>query len=79
MRNILVKAEQPQPRKHVAPVVTDVTKNQVKKNPAEGAPRPPNKPVKSVIGSWSAYRILAGGASPKLSATIPEPRPGANF
>ena len=35
--------------------------------------------VKIVIGSWSAYRILAGGASPKLSATIPEPRPGANF
>ena len=35
--------------------------------------------VKIVIGSWSAYRILAGGAPPKLSATIPEPRPGANF
>jgi soluble lytic murein transglycosylase len=35
--------------------------------------------VKIVIGSWSAYRILAGGSAPALSATIPEPRSGANF
>ena len=35
--------------------------------------------VKIVIGSWSAYRILAGGAAPQLSATVPEPRAGANF
>lgn len=35
--------------------------------------------VKVVIGAWSAYRILAGGAAPKLSATIPTPRSGANF
>ena len=35
--------------------------------------------VKNVIGSWSAYRILAGGKAPQLSATIPEPRAGANF
>ena len=35
--------------------------------------------VKIVIGSWSAYRILAGGAAPQLSAIVPEPRAGANF
>jgi hypothetical protein len=35
--------------------------------------------VKSVIGSWSAYRILAGGAAPQLSATVPPVRIGANF
>jgi len=35
--------------------------------------------VKVVIGSWSAYRILAGGTSPALSATLPTPRSGANF
>ena len=35
--------------------------------------------VKIVIGAWSAYRILAGGAAPQLSATVPEPRAGANF
>ncbi len=35
--------------------------------------------VKIVIGSWSAYRLLAGGAAPQLAATVPAPRPGANF
>jgi soluble lytic murein transglycosylase len=35
--------------------------------------------VKSVVGSWSAYRILAGGAAPQLSATVPPVRIGANF
>jgi hypothetical protein len=35
--------------------------------------------VKIVIGLWSAYRILSGGSSPHLAATVPAPRPGANF
>lgn len=35
--------------------------------------------IKVVVGAWSAYRILAGGAAPRLSATVPEPKAGANF
>lgn len=35
--------------------------------------------VKIVVGSWSAYRILAGGSAPRLSATVPAPKAGANF
>ncbi|MFN2548736.1 MAG: lytic transglycosylase domain-containing protein, partial [Myxococcales bacterium] len=35
--------------------------------------------VKVVVGSWSAYRILAGGSSPTVSQTVPIPRGGANF
>jgi peptidoglycan lytic transglycosylase len=35
--------------------------------------------IKVVVGSWSAYRILAGGSAPRLSATVPEPKSGANF
>ena len=35
--------------------------------------------VKVVVGAWSAYRILAGGSAPRLSATVPAPRAGANF
>ena len=53
MRNILVKAEKPQPQKQTAEVATEVTKKQVKKNPAEGTPRPPNKPVRDTGGSTS--------------------------
>ena len=35
--------------------------------------------VKVVVGAWSAYRILAGGSAPRVSATVPAPRGGANF
>ena len=35
--------------------------------------------VKVVVGAWSAYRILAGGAAPRLSETVPPPKSGANF
>src|ERR1700730_15187647 len=35
--------------------------------------------VKVVVGSWSAYRILAGGSAPRLSDTVPAPKTGANF
>ena len=35
--------------------------------------------VKVVIGAWSAYRILAGGSAPQVSATVPILRSGANF
>lgn len=35
--------------------------------------------VKVVVGAWSAYRILAGGSAPRISATVPTPRGGANF
>ena len=35
--------------------------------------------VKVVVGAWSAYRILAGGSAPALSATVPAPKAGANF
>jgi peptidoglycan lytic transglycosylase len=35
--------------------------------------------VKVVVGSWSAYRILAGGSAPRLSTTVPTPKAGANF
>jgi soluble lytic murein transglycosylase len=35
--------------------------------------------VKVVIGAWSAYRILAGGTAPTISATVPTPKSGANF
>jgi hypothetical protein len=35
--------------------------------------------VKVVVGSWSAYRILAGGSAPRLSATVPALKAGANF
>jgi soluble lytic murein transglycosylase len=35
--------------------------------------------VKVVAGAWSAYRILAGGGAPKLMATVPAPKDGANF
>ncbi len=41
--------------------------------------RETRKYVKIVIGAWSAYRILAGGTAPTLSATVPVPRSGANF
>jgi soluble lytic murein transglycosylase len=35
--------------------------------------------VKVVVGSWSAYRILAGGSAPRLTETVPAPKTGANF
>jgi len=35
--------------------------------------------VKVVMGAWSAYRILAGGAPPQLAASVPAPKAGANF
>lgn len=35
--------------------------------------------VKVVVGAWSAYRILAGGAPPALAQLVPAPRNGANF
>ena len=35
--------------------------------------------VKAVMGAWSAYRILAGGAPPRLSETVPAPKSAANF
>ena len=35
--------------------------------------------VKAVMGAWSAYRILAGGAPPRLAETVPVPKSGANF
>src|SRR6266852_4912738 len=35
--------------------------------------------VKVVLGAWSAYRILAGGAAPALTDTIPVPKPGDAF
>ena len=53
MRNILVKAEKPQPKKHVADAATEVTRKQPKKNPPEGSPRSPSKPVKDPGGSAS--------------------------
>ena len=41
--------------------------------------RETRKYVKIVIGAWSAYRILAGGSVPHLSATVVPPRSGAEF
>jgi soluble lytic murein transglycosylase len=41
--------------------------------------RETRKYVKIVIGAWSAYRILAGGSPPNLSAAVPTPKMGANF
>ena len=35
--------------------------------------------VKNVMGAWSAYRILAGGAPPRLSDAVPAPRSGVSF
>jgi soluble lytic murein transglycosylase len=35
--------------------------------------------VKAVLGAWSAYRILAGGAPPAIAATVPEVKRGAEF
>ncbi len=35
--------------------------------------------VKSVIGAWSAYRLLAGGKTPRLSARVPAPKGGVAF
>ena len=35
--------------------------------------------VKIVIGAWSAYRQLAGGGPPLLSATVPAAESGAEF
>jgi soluble lytic murein transglycosylase len=35
--------------------------------------------VKVVAGSWSAYRLLAGGPAPLLSQTVPAPREGVSF
>jgi soluble lytic murein transglycosylase len=35
--------------------------------------------VKIVVGAWSAYRILAGGTPPRLTATVPAPRGGVSF
>jgi TonB family protein len=51
MRNILVKAEKPQPKRHVAEVATEVTRQPKKTAPAEGKPSPPNKPVKDPGGA----------------------------
>ena len=41
--------------------------------------RETRKYVKVVVGAWSAYRILAGGSAPRIAATVPQPRGGANF
>lgn len=41
--------------------------------------RETRKYIKIVVGVWSAYRILAGGSPPALSATVPAVRPGAAF
>ncbi len=41
--------------------------------------RETRKYIKVVVGAWSAYRILAGGSPPRLSATVPGLRPGAAF
>ena len=35
--------------------------------------------VKVVMGAWSAYRILAGGSPPALSAAVSAPRAGVSF
>ena len=35
--------------------------------------------VKVVIGAWGAYRLLAGGEVPALSAVVPSPKEGAAF
>ena len=50
MRHILVKAEKPPPQKRNAEVVAEVTKKPVKRDAAEGSPRPPNKPQKDPGG-----------------------------
>jgi soluble lytic murein transglycosylase len=41
--------------------------------------RETRKYVKIVVGAWSAYRILAGGSAPQISATVPAPKLGADF
>jgi soluble lytic murein transglycosylase len=41
--------------------------------------RETRKYVKVVIGAWSAYRILAGGSPPQVSAVVPPPGRGADF
>ena len=41
--------------------------------------RETRKYVKIVIGAWSAYRILAGGSPPQVSAVVPQPKIGADF
>lgn len=70
MRHILVKAEKPQPKKRVAEASADPIKQPMKRNPAEGRPRPPSKAVKDPGGSSAptalqlASRIFSGpGAS----------------
>lgn len=50
MRNILVKAEKPQPKKRTTETAPEVKKQQKKETVAEGTPRPPNKPVKETGG-----------------------------
>ncbi|GAC1344613.1 MAG: hypothetical protein NVSMB23_19710 [Myxococcales bacterium] len=35
--------------------------------------------VKAVLGAWSAYRILAGGAPPSIAAQVPPVKGGAEF
>jgi soluble lytic murein transglycosylase len=41
--------------------------------------RETRKYVKIVVGAWSAYRILAGGSAPQISATVPALKVGADF
>ena len=35
--------------------------------------------VRYVIGGWSAYRVLAGGSAPTLSAEVPRAKAGVAF
>ena len=58
MRHILVKAEEPQPKKHHASEPSTEPTKQPKKKLAEGSPRAPSKPVKDPAGNApSALKI----------------------
>ena len=67
MRNILVKAEKPQPKLIAAAATADATKVPLKKPVAEGKPKAPSKPVKDPGGSRGptalqlANALFAGG------------------
>ncbi|MDP3155928.1 MAG: AgmX/PglI C-terminal domain-containing protein [Archangium sp.] len=60
MRHILVKSEKPPPPKRNAEVVAEVTKKPVKRDAAEGSPRPPKRPQKDP----------GGGAAPPTALQI---------
>lgn len=62
MRNILVKAQKPQPKKRIAPETPELTKVPIRKPLAEGKPKTPSKPVKASGGSRGPTAIQLANA-----------------